>query len=87
MCGMIICASELVQSFPVSGGGAFVAVDHVSLEIPERTLTILRGRSGSGKTTLLNMLGALDSPASGSVFLDGEEIGSMPERGRELIRR
>lgn len=87
MCGMIIRTSELVQSFPVTGGGSFVAVDHVSLEIPEKTLTILRGRSGSGKTTLLNMLGALDAPVSGSVFLDGEEIGGMPESSRELIRR
>ena len=83
----MIYTSGVVRSFPVAGEKPFVAVDHVSIEIPRSSLTILRGRSGSGKTTLLNMLGALDYPTEGSVFLDGEDITRLSEKERELIRR
>ncbi len=63
------------------------ALDNICAEIPEGSLTILKGRSGSGKTTLLNMIGALDMPTSGSVFLYGRDIGRLSEREREKIRR
>lgn len=83
----IISTSNVVRSFPVTGREPFMAVDHVSIEIPRKTLTILRGRSGSGKTTLTNMLGALDYPTEGTILLDGEDITKMPEEKREIIRR
>lgn len=83
----IISTSNIVRSFSVAGRAPFVAVDHVSLEIEEQTLTILKGRSGSGKTTLVNMLGALDYPTEGEIYLDGEEITVLPEKRREQIRR
>ena len=57
----ILKTVDVVRSFPVAGADDFVAVDHVSLDIPKGCLAILRGRSGSGKTTLLNILGALDT--------------------------
>ena len=59
----------------------------ISLEIPRNAITVLRGRSGSGKTTLMNILGALDPPTSGQVFLDGEELtGASEARSSELRR-
>lgn len=44
------------------------------------------GSSGSGKTTLLNLLGGLDTPSSGSVWLDGEELSALNEKARGLLR-
>lgn len=83
----IISTSNVVRSFPVAGSEPFLAVDHISLEIARKSLTILRGRSGSGKTTLTNMLGALDYPTDGEIYLDGEDITKMTEESREKIRR
>ena len=47
----------------------------------------LMGRSGSGKTTLLNIIGGLDHPTAGSVFLFGEDISKLPDRKLTEIRR
>jgi lipoprotein-releasing system ATP-binding protein len=49
-------------------------LDQVSLEIEENESIAILGPSGSGKSTLLNLLGTLDRPSSGKVFLDGDEI-------------
>ena len=51
-----------------------VAVEDFSLVIPAHTTTVLVGSSGSGKTTLLRMINRMDSPSSGSVLIDGEDV-------------
>jgi len=53
------------------------ALQGVSLSIEPGEFTVLMGASGSGKTTLLNIIGGLDSPTSGSVQIDGQELASM----------
>ena len=53
------------------------ALQGVSLSIEPGEFTVLMGSSGSGKTTLLNIIGGLDSPTSGSVEIDGQELSSM----------
>ena len=63
------------------------ALSDISINVPEKTLTVLKGRSGSGKTTLINILGALDMPTDGEVFFDGEDITKMSEKERETLRR
>jgi putative ABC transport system ATP-binding protein len=63
------------------------ALKNISIEIIPEAITIIRGRSGSGKTTLINLLGALDRPTTGKVFFNNQEIGSIPERQRDEIRR
>lgn len=73
--------------FPVAGADDFYALKDVDIRIQEKTLTVLKGRSGSGKTTLVNILGALDMPTTGRVFLDGEDITAMSEKQREQLRR
>jgi putative ABC transport system ATP-binding protein len=59
--------------------GEFVvkALQGVSLSIEPGEFTVLMGASGSGKTTLLNIIGGLDSPSTGSVQIDGQELASM----------
>jgi len=62
----------------------------VSLEISRGAFVVILGPSGSGKSTLLNMLGCLDLPTKGKVFLDGKDIAKMSEdelaqaRGRKI---
>ena len=59
--------------------GEFIvkALQGVSLSIEPGEFTVLMGASGSGKTTLLNIIGGLDSPTSGSVQIDEQELASM----------
>lgn len=59
-----------------------VALDNVSVDIAEGEFTAIIGPSGSGKTTLLHLIGGLDEPDSGSVFLSGTDIAKMS--GNEL---
>lgn len=70
-----------------SASGDFQALKDINAEIPGGVLTILKGRSGSGKTTLLNIIGALDTPTSGSVFIQGQNIGKLTDVQRENLRR
>lgn len=53
------------------------ALDDVSLTVEAGEFTALAGPSGSGKTTLLNMIGGLDTPTSGTVVIDGQDLGAM----------
>ena len=59
-----------------SGETAVHAIRNVSFSVPKGELVAVVGESGSGKSTLLNMLGALDTPTSGKVFID-EKIHSL----------
>ncbi|MBF6415572.1 ABC transporter ATP-binding protein [Nocardia cyriacigeorgica] len=63
------------------------ALDGISLDIAASEFTSIIGPSGSGKSTLLHLLGALDSPDSGSIRFQGEEIGSLDEERQSEFRR
>ncbi len=64
--------------------GEFVALDGVSLEIGDGSLTALLGPSGSGKTTLLRIIAGLDVPDSGTVRLAGRDVTRVPPQDRGI---
>lgn len=62
------------------------ALDNVSFTVSDGELVAVIGKSGAGKSTLLNIVACLDTPTSGSVILDGEEISSASEKKRAAVR-
>ena len=58
----------------------------LQLELNPGERVAIVGTSGSGKSTLLNLLGGLDTPTQGSVWLDGEELSALSEKKRGLLR-
>lgn len=83
---LIARTENVSRAFNVSGNTIY-AIRQVSIDVPEKSFIILRGRSGSGKTTLMNIIGALDRADSGRVFYGDIEIGMLSEHQRTLIRR
>src|SRR5215475_5695663 len=64
--------------------GAFLAVDDVSLEIPDGSLTAVLGPSGSGKSTLLRIIAGLERPDSGEVLLAGKDATGLSPQRRDV---
>ena len=64
--------------------GDAVALDDVSLEVPDGSLTALLGPSGGGKSTLLRVVAGLEVPDSGTVEFDGEDVTGVPVRDRGI---
>lgn len=70
-----------------SGEAAVRALKGVSFSVPKGEYVAIVGESGSGKSTLLNMIGALDTPTSGKVLIDGQDTFAMKERNLTVFRR
>lgn len=70
-----------------SGETAVHALKKVSFSVSKGEFVAIIGESGSGKSTLLNMIGALDTPTTGKVMIDGKDIFSMKESRLTVFRR
>jgi putative ABC transport system ATP-binding protein len=70
-----------------TGEAAVNALKNVNFSIPKGEFVAIVGESGSGKSTLLNMIGALDTPTSGKVFIDGSDIFGMKDEKLTIFRR
>ena len=70
-----------------SGEAAVQALKQASFSVPRGEFVAVVGESGSGKSTLLNLIGGLDTPTAGKVYIDGRDIFAMKERNLTIFRR
>jgi putative ABC transport system ATP-binding protein len=85
---MRIRLEHVTHAYAGSEESAAVQVlDDVSLEIASGDFAVLMGASGSGKSTLLNLIGAVDKPTTGRMFLDDVETSVLDERRLTMLRR
>ena len=82
----ILQAYDLKKTYG-TGEACVHALDGVSLNVEKGEFVAIVGTSGSGKSTLLHMLGGLDRPSSGKVFVDGKDIFSLKDEELTIFRR
>ena len=70
-----------------TGAAQVKALQNASFSLQKGDFAAIVGDSGSGKSTLLNCIGGLDSPTAGKVWLNGEDLFSLPEERRTIFRR
>lgn len=70
-----------------SGEAAVHALKDAKISVPKGEFVAVIGESGSGKSTLLNMVGGLDTPTSGKIFIDGNDIFEMKDSSLTIFRR
>ncbi|WP_457361349.1 lipoprotein-releasing ABC transporter ATP-binding protein LolD [Pseudomonas sp. TE3610] len=81
----VLSCRNLGKSYE-EGPESVVVLSNLQLELYAGERVAIVGQSGSGKSTLLNMLGGLDTPSSGSVWLAGEQLSALNEKARGLLR-
>lgn len=84
--GSVVAAVGVGRDYVLAAHTVHALVD-VDLSVEPGSLVAVRGRSGSGKTTLLNLLGGLDRPTSGKVYVGGSDITNLGEDQLALLRR
>jgi putative ABC transport system ATP-binding protein len=84
---MSIQIKQLCKTYNAETDFPVHAVDHLDLQIQQGEFVAIMGPSGSGKTTLLNMLGGIDSPTSGTVTIDGNNISQLADKALIAYRR
>jgi putative ABC transport system ATP-binding protein len=82
----IVAARDLSRVYG-EGETAVHALRDVSVAFPTGQFAAIMGPSGSGKSTLMHLLAGLDSPTSGSVVVDGQELANLDDKGRTRLRR
>jgi len=82
----IVTAVDLHRRFG-EGEAAVDALDGVTLELPAGAFTAIMGPSGSGKSTLMHILAGLDTPTSGTVTIDGVDLGTLDDKKLTELRR
>ena len=83
--GVMMSVRGVSKSYPTPGGRLSV-LDNVDLDVRRSEFLLIEGQSGVGKSTLLHIMGLLDRPDSGEVFIDGEELAKASRRRRADLR-
>lgn len=82
-----VLVAKDISKYYLSGSNIVKALDKVNIEISQGEFISIVGKLGSGKSTLLHILGGIDFPTEGKVFIDGEDIFSLKEEELAIIRR
>ena len=82
----ILRVENLVKTYG-TGANQVTALDHVSFSVEKGEFAAIIGPSGSGKSTLLHILGGVDEPTSGRVFMDGQDVYAQNEEQLAIFRR
>lgn len=82
----ILETEDLVKYYG-EGENQVRAIDHTSMQVQHGEFVAVVGRSGSGKSTLLHMLGGLDRPDSGKVYIEGRDIFALKDEQLAIFRR
>src|SRR3989337_1397939 len=82
----MIRLGQVTRVYPI-GGADVRAIDGITLTIPTGEFVALMGPSGCGKTTLINLIGAIDRPTSGGVWLDEERLDLLSDDRLTRLRR
>jgi putative ABC transport system ATP-binding protein len=83
--GITLSLQEIVKTYDM-GAEKVHALNGVSLDVARNEYVAIMGPSGSGKSTLMNLIGCLDTPTSGSYYLEGQMVASMAETQLAEIR-
>lgn len=84
---MNVLRTENLKKYYGSGDNQVKALDGISLSVEQGEFLAVVGTSGSGKSTLLHMLGGLDRPTSGKVYVDGKDISGLKDDALCIFRR
>lgn len=82
----IVKTTDLKKYYKL-GANTVKALDGMNFEVQEQEFVAIIGKSGSGKSTLLHMVGGLDTPTSGSVYVDGKNLDGMTKEQLAIFRR
>ena len=77
---VLIQAVDLKKSYPVTKESRLEVLKGINLEIYKEEIVTIVGKSGAGKSTLLHLLGTLDNPDSGKIFIDGDDVFAKKEK-------
>ena len=83
---VVLEATNLCKSYDEGGGSRLDVLKDINITIKAGEKVAIVGASGSGKSTLLHLLGGLDTPTSGEVFIDEKNLGDMTENQRCRLR-
>jgi len=83
---LIIKTEGVTREFQV-GSATVQALRGIDIQVPRGIFGAVMGRSGSGKTTLLNIIGGLDHPTDGQIWIDGHAVGGLSEHRLTIMRR
>ena len=87
MNGASVSFALVTKTYRTGAGLPVQALDGITLDIPGGQAVAVTGRSGSGKSTLLHLAGAMDVPDTGTITVDGSDLGGLSEKQRTLYRR
>ncbi len=82
----VIQFSDVVKIYPLRSGDV-TALDHISFEVERGEFIAIMGPSGSGKSTLLNLMGCLDTPTTGNIFMSSIGVRDMSDTELTNLRR